>query len=113
LKQVDSYEGEAAVPRGPIDGDVLALHDPHVSLQVVRVSVAALHLADVVGQRCGALEVSERARLDIQTLKHPAGERQLNFFRARRKHMDKIIGRRQPDLEPARDRLRLPYRPTI
>ena len=36
LKQVDSYEGEAAVPRGPVDGDVLALHDPHVGLKIIR-----------------------------------------------------------------------------
>ena len=100
LKQVDSYEGEAAVPRGPVDGDVLALHDPHVSLKIVRVPVTPLRLADVVGHRGGAVEVGERAWLDVEALERCTGERQRNGFRARRKHVNKIVRGRQPASSP-------------
>jgi hypothetical protein len=108
LKQVDSYEGEAAVPRGPVGGDVLALHNPHVSLQIVRVPVVPLRLADVKGHRGGAVEVGECARLDVEALEPPAGERQPDVFRARRKHVNKIIRGRHPEpaqIQSARDRL--------
>ena len=108
LKQVNSYEGEATVPRGPVDSDVLALHDPKVGLQIVRVPVAPPRLANVVGERGGAVEVGERAWLDVETLERPAGERQLNVFRARREKVNKIIPGHQPEpaqVGPARDRL--------
>jgi hypothetical protein len=108
LKQVDSYEGEAAVPCGPVNGDVLALHDPKVGLQIVRVPVVPPRLADVVGKRGGAVEVGERARLDVETLERHAGERQHNAYRARREKVNKIVRGHQPEpaqVGPARDRL--------
>src|SRR5262245_33152481 len=100
LKQIDSYEGEAAVLRGPVYGDVLALHNPHVGLKIIRVPIAPPRLADVVGQRGGAVEVGERARLDVETLERSARERQRNICGARRKHVNKIIGGHQPERGP-------------
>ena len=108
LEQVDSYEGEAAVPRRPVHGDVLAIHDPEVGLQIVRVPVASRRLADVEGQGGGAVEVGDGARLDVETLERHAGERQHNTDRARRENVNKIVWGHQPEpaqVEPARDRL--------
>ena len=108
LEQVDSYEGEAPAPRLTVHGDVLSLHGPDVGLEVVRVPVTPLRLADVVGHGGGAAEVGDRARLDVETLGLPAAERQHNAYRARRKYVNKIVRGHQTEpakVTPARDRL--------
>src|SRR5919112_329084 len=48
LEEVNSYQGEGAVPPGPLHADVASLHDPDVGLEVVGLPVAAPCLADMV-----------------------------------------------------------------
>jgi hypothetical protein len=55
------------VPRRPLHADVPSLHDPDVGLEVVRLPVATLRLADHVCQGSSAVEVGDGARLDVET----------------------------------------------
>src|SRR5712692_8586256 len=65
-EEINSYEGEGAGLRRAVGGDVVAAHDAEVDRQIVAIAVAVGGAPRQVGEGHDALEVGDRARLDVE-----------------------------------------------
>src|SRR3954447_6598865 len=84
-EEIDSDEDEQpAVAAGAIDGDVAAVHHPHVGFQVIGLAVAACRRADVIGQCRETVVISHYPRFDVQPFERHFCERQRHPRGARR-----------------------------
>src|SRR3989454_12306059 len=84
LEEIDSDEGERALPLDPVRGDVVSLEEPHVVHHEPAATARVPHPAAHVRERDEAPEVPDRARV--------GGEAVLEAERARARREDGAPG---------------------